>query len=123
MSAQPVGPDELLTPADVAAILYVDPKTVTRWAIAGKITAIRTPGGHTFLKNEILALRHTVNSPRVHLRPSPRPRPAASPDSGPGEVSRPMPARAPPWQPERHLAIAEATVVAEAVATAREAPG
>jgi len=30
----------------VAALLFVDPKTVTRWAMAGKLAAIRTPGGH-----------------------------------------------------------------------------
>jgi excisionase family DNA binding protein len=38
--------DELLTPAEVAALFRVNPKTVTRWARAGKITAIRTLGGH-----------------------------------------------------------------------------
>ncbi|MEA2506378.1 MAG: hypothetical protein QOH48_996 [Actinomycetota bacterium] len=37
---------ELLTPAEVAAIFRVDPKTVTRWAKAGKLSAIRTLGGH-----------------------------------------------------------------------------
>ncbi len=39
-------PDPLLTPAEVAAMFRVNPKTVTRWARAGKITAIRTLGGH-----------------------------------------------------------------------------
>ena len=39
-------PDPLLTPAEVAALFRVNPKTVTRWARAGKITAIRTLGGH-----------------------------------------------------------------------------
>jgi excisionase family DNA binding protein len=39
-------PDALLTPAEVAALFRVNPKTVTRWARAGKITAIRTLGGH-----------------------------------------------------------------------------
>ncbi len=39
-------PDALLTPAEVAAMFHVDPKTVTRWAKAGKISAIRTLGGH-----------------------------------------------------------------------------
>jgi excisionase family DNA binding protein len=39
--------DKLLTPAEVAAIFRVDPKTVTRWAKAGRIHAIMTPGGHT----------------------------------------------------------------------------
>ena len=39
-------PDALLTPAEVAALFRVNPKTVTRWARAGKLTAIRTLGGH-----------------------------------------------------------------------------
>ncbi len=37
---------ELLTPAEVAVMFRVDPKTVTRWARAGKLSAIRTMGGH-----------------------------------------------------------------------------
>lgn len=40
------GSEILLTPAEVAAVFRVDPKTVTRWAKSGKITAIRTLGGH-----------------------------------------------------------------------------
>jgi excisionase family DNA binding protein len=39
-------PEALLTPAEVAALFRVDPKTVTRWAKAGKLSAIRTLGGH-----------------------------------------------------------------------------
>ena len=39
-------PDALLTPSEVAAMFRVNPKTVTRWARAGKLTAIRTLGGH-----------------------------------------------------------------------------
>jgi excisionase family DNA binding protein len=47
-------PDALLTPAEVAALFRVNPKTVTRWARAGKITAIRTLGGHRrFRQSEI----------------------------------------------------------------------
>lgn len=38
--------DYLLTPSEVGAAMRVDPKTVTRWAAAGKMPAIRTPGGH-----------------------------------------------------------------------------
>lgn len=38
--------DELLTPAEVAAIFRVDPKTVTRWSQAGKLPCIQTLGGH-----------------------------------------------------------------------------
>ena len=46
--------DDLLTPAEVAALFRVNPKTVTRWARAGKITAIRTLGGHRrFRSSEI----------------------------------------------------------------------
>jgi excisionase family DNA binding protein len=37
---------ELLTPGEVATMFRVDPKTVTRWARAGKISAVRTLGGH-----------------------------------------------------------------------------
>jgi len=36
----------LLTPAEVASLFRVDPKTVTRGAKAGKLNAIRTLGGH-----------------------------------------------------------------------------
>jgi excisionase family DNA binding protein len=38
--------ETLMTPAEVAALFRVDPKTVTRWAKSGKLTAIRTLGGH-----------------------------------------------------------------------------
>ena len=62
MSTQSNDADVLLTPSEVAAILHVDPKTVTRWAIAGKVNSVRTPGGHRrFLKSEILALRAGVD--------------------------------------------------------------
>ena len=37
---------ELLTPGEVAVMFRVNPKTVTRWARAGRISAIRTMGGH-----------------------------------------------------------------------------
>lgn len=39
-------PEAFLTPAEVARLFSVDPKTVTRWAKAGKLTSIRTLGGH-----------------------------------------------------------------------------
>jgi excisionase family DNA binding protein len=38
--------EPLLTPSEVATLFRVDPKTVTRWAKAGKLTSIRTLGGH-----------------------------------------------------------------------------
>ena len=43
---RPAEQEVLLTPAEVAKLFRVDPKTVTRWAKAGKITAVRTLGGH-----------------------------------------------------------------------------
>jgi excisionase family DNA binding protein len=47
----------LLTPGEVAAMFRVDPKTVTRWAAAGRIGSIRTPGGHRrFRETEVRAL-------------------------------------------------------------------
>jgi len=38
--------EKLLTPSEVAALFRVDPKTVTRWAKAGKLNAVKTLGGH-----------------------------------------------------------------------------
>jgi len=38
--------EALLTPGEVAQIFRVNPKTVSRWARAGKISTIRTLGGH-----------------------------------------------------------------------------
>ncbi len=46
MSTNSAEPEHLLTPAEVAALFRVDPKTVTRWAKAGKLSSIRTLGGH-----------------------------------------------------------------------------
>jgi excisionase family DNA binding protein len=46
MAGRTPEPEPLLTPAEVAAMFRVDPKTVTRWAKAGKLSSIRTLGGH-----------------------------------------------------------------------------
>jgi excisionase family DNA binding protein len=49
--------ERLLTPGEVAALFRVDPKTVTRWAASGRISSIRTPGGHRrFRESEVRAL-------------------------------------------------------------------
>jgi excisionase family DNA binding protein len=49
--------EPLLTPAEVAVIFRVDPKTVTRWAKAGKLNSIRTLGGHRrYREAEVRAL-------------------------------------------------------------------
>ena len=47
----------LLTPAEVASLFRVDPKTFTRWAVSGKLTSIRTLGGHRrYKESEVKAL-------------------------------------------------------------------
>ena len=52
-----IGKRNGLTPAEVAALFRVDPKTVTRWAKAGKLTSIRTLGGHRrYREAEVRAL-------------------------------------------------------------------
>jgi excisionase family DNA binding protein len=49
--------ERLLTPGEVALMFRVDPKTVTRWASAGRIGSIRTPGGHRrFRESEVHGL-------------------------------------------------------------------
>lgn len=61
----PFDNDSLLTPAEVAALFKVDPKTVTRWAKAGKLTSIRTLGGHRRYKEaEVKALLKQGDQPR-----------------------------------------------------------
>lgn len=55
--------ERLLTPAEVAAIFRVDPKTVTRWARDGRLTAVRTLGGHRrYRETEVLALLREARS-------------------------------------------------------------
>ena len=49
--------EKLLTPSEVATLFRVDPKTVTRWAKAGKLTSIKTLGGHRrYRESEVKAL-------------------------------------------------------------------
>ena len=57
MAQQPPTSEALLTPAEVATMFRVDPKTVTRWAKEGKLSFIRTLGGHRRYKEaEVRAL-------------------------------------------------------------------
>jgi excisionase family DNA binding protein len=54
----------LLTPAEVASLFRVDPKTVTRWAKAGKLTSIRTLGGHRrYKESEVKSLLTSISKP------------------------------------------------------------
>jgi excisionase family DNA binding protein len=57
-------PEILLTPSEVASLFRVDPKTVTRWAKSGKLTAIRTLGGHRrYRQSEVQALLNFNSAP------------------------------------------------------------
>ncbi|WP_024287718.1 BldC family transcriptional regulator [Cellulomonas sp. KRMCY2] len=59
-------PGALLTPSEVASMFRVDPKTVTRWAKAGKLSAIRTLGGHRrYSEAEVRGLLTGVPQPRA----------------------------------------------------------
>jgi excisionase family DNA binding protein len=63
------GGEPLYTPAEVAVIFRVDPKTVTRWAAAGRIVSIRTPGGHRrYRKSEVDRLLRGDETPRALSR-------------------------------------------------------
>ena len=56
------GQEVLLTPSEVAQLFRVDPKTVTRWAKAGKLTAVKTLGGHRrYKESEVRALLNANN--------------------------------------------------------------
>lgn len=56
-NAENLQTEPLLTPAEVATAFRVDPKTVTRWAKSGKLTSVRTPGGHRrYRKSEVRRL-------------------------------------------------------------------
>ncbi len=59
--------ERLLTPGEVAGLFRVDPKTVTRWASAGRLGSIRTPGGHRrFRELEVRELLATLTTEASH---------------------------------------------------------
>ncbi|HEY0560840.1 MAG: excisionase/Xis, DNA-binding [Mycobacterium sp.] len=65
MSTRAQDAEPLLTPAEVASMFRVDPKTVTRWAKSGKLTSIRTLGGHRrYRESEVRALLSGIPAPR-----------------------------------------------------------
>ena len=71
MSARTPEAEPLLTPAEVATMFRVDPKTVTRWAKAGKLTSIRTLGGHRrYRETEVRALLAGIPQQRSECRPA-----------------------------------------------------
>lgn len=66
MSLEDLNVEKLLTPGEVAAMFRVDPKTVTRWAAAGRIGSTRTPGGHRrFRESEVMELLEASFAPRA----------------------------------------------------------
>jgi Helix-turn-helix domain len=95
----------------VAALLFVDRKTVSRWAQSGRLGSFRTPGGNRrYLKSEIMAILDGDFDHHDHPQDS---------------VAVPSPRRGDPFDPvppsgEISDAAAKA-VVAEAVAIALEA--
>jgi excisionase family DNA binding protein len=63
VTTQASSSERLLTPGEVAALFRVDPKTVTRWASAGRIGSIRTPGGHRrFRESEVRSMLADLTS-------------------------------------------------------------
>lgn len=56
---------DLLKPGEVAAILRVDPKTVTRWAAQGKIGYVKTLGGHRRFRAEDVQAILNGQTPQV----------------------------------------------------------
>ncbi|MEJ3748378.1 BldC family transcriptional regulator [Actinomycetes bacterium KLBMP 9797] len=83
--------DRLLTPGEVAALFRVDPKTVTRWAAAGRIGSIRTPGGHRrFRESEVRALLEGEGELDALREEDATPPPANRPrNDGPGHSGPP----------------------------------
>jgi excisionase family DNA binding protein len=70
--AQQSDGEALLTPSEVAALFRVNPKTVTRWARAGKISAVRTLGGHRrFRATEIRRCLALMEVEDVAVEPHP----------------------------------------------------
>ena len=66
MSTEREPHDALLTPAEVAVLFRVNPKTVTRWARMGKLSSIRTLGGHRrFRASEVRSLVEQGEESRV----------------------------------------------------------
>jgi excisionase family DNA binding protein len=57
----PISFRQLLTPAEVAAIFNVHPKSVTRSAKQGKLPSVRTVGGHRrYFEDDVRAFLQAV---------------------------------------------------------------
>ncbi len=66
--ARPPEPTYLRS-SQVAVLLHVSPKTVTRWAREGKLPALRTHGGHgRYPETEIRTLADQLQAPESDHR-------------------------------------------------------
>ena len=93
----------LLTPGEVALLFRVDPKTVTRWAAAGRISSIRTPGGHRrFRESEVRALLEGGPTATTSAQ-IPAQAPAAAPTAAPTAAQIPAQVEAPDKAPATTL--------------------
>ena len=93
----------LLTPGEVAMLFRVDPKTVTRWAAAGRISSIRTPGGHRrFRESEVRALLEGGPTATTSAQ-IPAQAPAAAPTAAPTAAQIPAQVEAPDKAPAATL--------------------
>ncbi|MFI0454545.1 helix-turn-helix domain-containing protein [Actinomadura sp. 6N118] len=68
--------DRLLVTEEIAKLFRVEPKTVVRWIKAGRLDAVRTPGGHLRCRESVVqaALRQALAadaSPIIKPRPCP----------------------------------------------------
>lgn len=64
MSGKTVQRGELLRPSEVALLFRVHSQTVSKWARAGKLTYVRTLGGHRrFLRSEVEKLMLELGIP------------------------------------------------------------
>lgn len=80
----PPDPNQLLVPSEAASLLGVTTKTLGRWARAGRLEAVVTPGGHRRYR------RHVIEALLVYeTDPGPPPGPAAPDASAPVESSPP----------------------------------
>jgi excisionase family DNA binding protein len=69
--SQPAEPRYLRT-AQVAELLHVSPKTVSRWAQEGRLPYLRTLGGHRrYPDAEIRALLAALSDPSLAGQPPP----------------------------------------------------
>lgn len=66
------GDDDLLTPREVAEVFGVRTTTIARWARAGRLEAVLTPGGHRrYSRSAVRALLDADGKERLASRPVP----------------------------------------------------